>query len=128
MLRLSSYSVKDATKWLNTHGLSVSGTKQELNQRIRLYERYPRLTEKLRQRSAYNRSFECALEESLIPPITAPWKADRKAWPFVSEEMFLDYCCHKRAGNMGQQAKAVRMLESRKIVNVKTLCDDSHHL
>ena len=26
---------------------------------------------------------------------------------------------------MGQQAKAVRMLESRKIVNVKTLCDDS---
>ena len=126
MLRLSSYSVKDATKWLNTHGLSVSGTKQELNQRIRLYERYPRLTEKLRQRSAYNRSFECALEESLIPPITAPWKADRKAWPFVSEEMFLDYCCHKRAGNIGQQAKAVRMLESRKIVNVKTLCDDSH--
>ena len=126
MLRLSAYSVKDATKWLSNHGLGVSGTKQELNKRIRLYQRYPKLTEKLRQRTAFNRTFECALEESSIPPITAPWKVDSEAWPHVSEEMYLIYCSYKREGSIGQQAKAVKMLESRKIVSVKTFCDGRH--
>ena len=125
MLRLSSYSVKDATSWLSNHGLSVSGTKQELNQRIRLYQRYPKLTEKLQKRSTYNRSFECSLEEKLIPPITAPWKADCEAWPLVTEKMFTEYCSFKREGSIGQQAKAVRMLESRKIVSVKTLSEEN---
>ena len=128
MLRLSAYSVKDATKWLSNHGLSVSGTKRELNQRIGLYERYPKLAEKLRKRSAFNRTFACALEKDSVPPITAPWKPDREAWPLVTEKMFNDYCAHKRAGNLGQQAKAVKMLESRKIVNVKTLLMDDHTL
>ena len=125
MLRLSSYSVKDATSWLSNHGLSVSGTKQELNQRIRLYQRYPKLTEKLQKRSTYNRSFKCSLEEKLIPPITAPWKADCEAWPLMTEKMFTEYCSFKREGNIGQQAKAVRMLESRKIVSVKTLSEEN---
>ena len=118
MLRLSSYSVKDATKWLSNHGLSVSGTKHELNNRIQLYQRYPKLVEKYRKRVVYNRTFPCALEYSLIPAITAPWIPDREAWPPVSETVYLSYCTQKREGNVGQQEKAVRMLESRKIVSV----------
>ena len=125
MLRLSSYSVKDATKWLSNHGLSVSGTKHELNNRIQLYQRYPKLVEKYRKRVVYNRTFPCALEYSLIPAITAPWIPDREAWPPVSETVYLSYCTQKREGNVGQQEKAVRMLESRKIVNVKSLQQDS---
>ena len=122
MLRLSStYSVKDATKWLSNHGLSVSGTKPELNHRIRLYQRYPMLVEKLRKRNTHNRTFPCALDEALIPPLSAAWVADHSSWPNVSEATFLRYCAQKREGNIGQQAKAVRMLESRKIVSVKTL-------
>ena len=39
--------------------------------------------------------------------------------------MFEEYCLQKREGNSGQQAKAVRMLESRKIVSVKTLSDEN---
>ena len=122
MLRLSStYSVKDATKWLSNHGLSVSGTKPELNNRIRLYKRYPKLVEKLHRRNTHNRTFPCALDEATIPPLSAAWIADQSSWPNVSEAMFLRYCAQKREGSIGQQAKAVRMLESRKIVNVKTL-------
>ena len=79
MLRLSSYSVKDATKWLSNHGLSVSGTKHDLNNRIQLYQRYPKLVEKYRKRATYNRTFPCALEYSLIPAMTAPWIADRES-------------------------------------------------
>ena len=120
MLRLSStYSVKDATKWLSNHGLSVSGTKPELNNRIRLYKRYPKLVEKLHRRNTHNRTFPCALDEATIPPLSAAWIADQSSWPNVSEAMFLRYCAQKREGSIGQQAKAVRMLESRKLSMLK---------
>ena len=128
MIRLTSYSVKDATKWLSDHGLGVSGTKKELNNRIRLYQRCPKLVEKLRKRNTYNKSFSCGLNVLDIPPLTAPWISDSKCWPMVSEEMFTTYCKQKREGNAGQQAKAIRMLESRKIVNIKTLPEDSNKL
>ena len=79
------------------------------------------LVEKLRIRNMHNRTFPCALDEASIPPLSAAWEADHSLWPNVSEAMFLKYCSQKREGNIGQQAKAVRMLESRKIVSVKTL-------
>ena len=127
MLR-ANFSVKDSTKWLSNHGLSVSGSKQELENRIRLYQRYPNLVKKLAKKAKYNRSFHCSLDESLIPPLTAPWTADAQSWPDVSNQVFLKYCGHKREGNAGQQAKAVRMLESRKVVSVKSLFDEDHGL
>ena len=37
--------------------------------------------------------------------------------------MFIEYCQFKSKGNMGQQEKAFRMLQSRKIVNVKVFKD-----
>ncbi len=114
-------SKPEAVQWLANHGLGVSGNKKQLNDRIRLYERYPGLVRKLRQRFKYNRKFPCSLDENTIPPLTAPWKADDNILPKVTPFMFSKYASNKREGSLGQQAKAVQMLQSRKIVNVKTL-------
>ena len=116
-------SKPEAAKWLANHGLGVSGNKNQLNDRIRLYERYPGLVKKLRQRLVHNRKFSCSLDENTIPALTAPWKADDNLLPKVTPLIFSKYASHKREGSLGQQDKAVRMLQSRKIVNVKTLRD-----
>ena len=44
---------------------------------------------------------------------------------FFNEDIFNAYHSFKHPGNKGQQEKALRMLQSRKIVSVKTLRDNS---
>ena len=39
------YTKQQAASWRSNHGLGVSGTKQDLINRVRLYERYPKLVE-----------------------------------------------------------------------------------
>ena len=122
MNRLNSFSKTEAVNWLADHGLSVSGTRNELINKIQMYERYPNLVQKLRKRVMFNRSFPCSLEQTSIPPLTAPWKADDML-PIVTTETFQNYASQKTEGSLGQQEKAVRMLQSRKIITVKTLVD-----
>ena len=53
---------QNAAKWLSDLGLSVTGTKEELVNRKRKYERYPKLVEKLRNRTKANRTFSTSLD------------------------------------------------------------------
>ena len=115
---------QQAASWLSNHGLGVSGTKQDLINRVRLYERYPKLVETLKNKLK-DKPFVCSLDEKSIPPMTAPWKADDDLLPLVTQQMFEQYAAQKRQGSLGQQEKANRMLQSRKITTVKTLNDGS---
>ena len=114
-----------AVEWLRDIGLSVSGTRDELLTRIRKYMRYPNLVEKLKSKAHHNYTFTCSLDPLLIPPITGPWKTEDSLLPKVSQAMFCDFISHKKEGSLGQQEKAVRMLQSRKIMSVKVLSEDS---
>ena len=57
--------------------------------------------------------------------ISAKWCLDEKFYPAVNEDIYNTYCSFKHPGNKGQQEKALRMLQSRKIISVKTLRDNS---
>ena len=69
--------------------------------------------------------FECSLDPSEVPGIKAKWSSDEKFYPFVDNSTFNKYCLFKDQGNRGQQEKAIRMLQSRKIVTVKTIHEQS---
>ena len=78
----SELSKLDAAKWLSDLGLSATGTKEELLQRISRYKRY-------------------------------------------LNETYRHYNSLKKQGSLGQQEKAHRMVQSRKIVCVKSLTDQN---
>ena len=69
--------------------------------------------------------FECSLNPSEVPGIKAKWSSDEKFYPFVDNSTFNKYCSFKHQGNKGQQGKVIRMLQSRKIVTVKTIHEQS---
>ena len=56
-----------------------------------------------------------------MPSISAKWCLDENVYSAVNEDIFNTYCSLKHQANKGQQEKAIRMLQSRKIVSVKTL-------
>ena len=91
--------------------------------RKRKYERYPKLVEKLRNRTKANRTFSTSLDPLSIPPVSAKWTVDNL--PYLSKEILLDYLANKKQGSIGQQEKAHRMIQSRKIISVKTLSDEN---
>ena len=45
---------------------------------------------------------------------------NEKFHPYVDNSIFNKHCSFKNQGNKGQQEKVIRMLQSRKIVTVKT--------
>ena len=57
--------------------------------------------------------------------ISAKWCLNEKFYPAVNEDIFNVYCSFKHPGNKRQQEKALRILQSRQIVSVKTLWDNS---
>ena len=65
------------------------------------------------------------MDASEVPGIKAKWSSDEKFYPFVDNSTFNKYCLFKDQGNKGQQEKAVRMLQSRKIVTVKPIHEQS---
>ena len=119
-LDIQNFSKEEASIWLRNLGLTVSGTREELLDRVKKFIRYPRLVERLQKRAENNFKFQCSLDPLTIPPITAKWRTSEKL-PFVSHEIFKKYSSLKQEGSIGQQEKAARMLQSRKIVTVKTL-------
>ena len=50
---------------------------------------------------------------------------DERHHPAVNEDVFNACCSFKHQGNKGQQEKALRMLQGRKIVSVITLQESS---
>lgn len=104
-------------------GPSTSGTKQELTVRINQLSRYPGLVQKLKAKSEKAYVFSCSLDSVDIPQPTARWRGGSEHLPYVNKNIFIEYASKKREGIIGQQKKALQMLTSRKIVNVKTLVE-----
>ena len=82
-LNVNKLSKEEAVEWLHDIGLAVSGTKEELINRIKKYKRYPKLVSKLRSKAKRLYSFSCSLDPLTIPPYNARWKADDKLLPPV---------------------------------------------
>ena len=116
---------KDCIKWLTDHGLSTSGTLDELYIRINKFKLYPFLTEKLKRKAERIYVFKTFLNPTNIPPLTAPWTSDDSLYPYITSSMFKKYASNKREGSLGQQQKGYIFLTSRKIVAVKALTDFS---
>ena len=116
---------KDCIKWLTDHGLSTSGTLDELHIRINKFKLYPSLTEKLKRKAERIFVFKNFLDPTNIPPLTAPWTSDDLLYPYITSSMFKKYASNKREGSLGQLQKGYIILTSRKIVTVKALTDFS---
>ena len=126
MVDVDKFSKDDAQKWLREHGLQVSGNKEELLSRIKKFLPYPNLLKKIKNRTTRNKhQFQCSLNPLDIPPASAAWKTDYDSLPKVTQEVLNKYSSHKIEGSMGQQQKAIRMLQSRKIVCVKVFKDET---
>ena len=64
------------------------------------------------------------LDSNEVPSISAKRCLDEKRYPMINEDIFNAYCSFKYPENNRQQEKALRMLQSRKLVAVKTLRDN----
>ena len=76
---------------------------------------------KLKAQRSY--TFKCSLDPLEIPPISAKWDNSETLYPMVNEATFKAYCSFKHQGSKGQQEKAFRMIQSRKIVSIKTITE-----
>ena len=122
---VNKFTKEDAVEWLRNIGQACSGTKDELIIRIKKYLRWPSMLEKFKKKTEDNYSFPCSLGPSNIPPIEASWVSNYELYPKVSTEIFKRYASQKNEGSKGQQDKAFRMLQSRKIISVK-VCQDGN--
>ena len=86
---------------------------------------YPKLYEKIKIKTSRTYKFQCSLDPLETPGITANWTFNEELYPKIDDDEYTRYRELKVQGNQGQQQKAFRMLQSRKIVSVKTLKDDS---
>ena len=125
MADTQSLNKDQCTAWLKEIGQSSTGTLEELRTRIQKFSCYPKLLLKLKARAKRHFKFACSLNPLDIPPITARWSPDEIFYPVVNEDTYKQYCSLKKEGHIGQQEKAFRMLQSRKIVSVKTLSNVS---
>ena len=57
-----------------------------------------------------------------MPPVSAKWDSNESLYPKGNEVIFRTYCRR----NKGQQEKAFSMLQSRKIVSVKSLQENKN--
>jgi len=113
-------SKDQAVSWLKDLGVSTSGTKDELVERIRKFKRYPKLVDKLQRKCKSQYRFPCSLDPLSIPQVNANWQVIDKLLPKITQKSFLEYASQKLEGSQGQQEKAFQMVQSRKIVFVKT--------
>ena len=68
---LDNFTKDQLQKWLKSHGLGVSGTRDELLTRIKKFIRYPKLTQRLYARHNNKHVFKTSLDPLVIPPVNA---------------------------------------------------------
>ena len=119
--RLSRDECIEKLKEIGQHG---PGTLEEMKMKLRKFSLYPKLYQRLKLKAQRQYKFECSLDPSEVPGIKAKWSSDEKFYPFVNST-FNKYCSFKHLRNKRQQDKAIRMLQSRKIVTVKTIHEQS---
>ena len=116
---INEFTKEEASKWLSELSLACSGKKDELISRIKSHLKWPKLIQKLKFRTKRQSSFPCSLDSNEIPQPSTSWTLQTSFYLNVSDEIFNAYASLKKEGSMGQQEKAYRMLQSRKIVSVK---------
>ena len=79
--------------------------------------------EKLKARTKHYFKFKWSLDPTTIPQPSACWGVKESNYPVISQDIVEHYLSYKKEGNKGQVEKAHRMLQSRKMVSVKTLED-----
>lgn len=112
---VSNYSREECSEWLKNIGQCATGNVQELQIKNRKFMRYPRLVKCLEEKANKNYKFSCSLDPTDIPPTTAKWCKKDEDLPLINEDIFKNYCKMKTYGSLGQQEKAIRMLQSRKL-------------
>ena len=121
------FSRIQCVSWLKNIG--QSGSVEDMRKKIENFLLYPKTIKRLRLKANRSFKFPCSLDPQEIPDLSASWKADELLYPNVNENIFYKYCSVKSRGNMGQQVKALGMLQSRKIVSVKVLAvNDSKYV
>lgn len=98
---------EECITWLTEHGLSTSGTLQELKMRINKFKMYPSLTKKLKVKNEKNFVFTTSLNPLEIPPITTGWSSNYDFLPRINATVFKEYASIKREGAMGQQERHI---------------------
>ena len=95
----------------------ISGRKDELEQRISRFRRFPGQVKKLKSGAEKSYSFPSSLDPKAIPQSTVHWKTEG-TFPQMDEQIFTNLASLKRKGSTGQLQK-VTQLSSGKIVSVK---------
>ena len=85
---VNNFTKEEAQKWLKDHGLTVSGTRDELLMRIRKFSKFPKLWTKLKSRTNSQYKFPTSLDPLEIPPINAPWYLNYEGLPKMNESTF----------------------------------------
>ena len=93
--------------------------------RLRKFSFYPKLYQRLKLKAQREYKFQCSLDPNEMPIISAKWCLDEQFYPALNEDIFNAYCSFKHQGNKGNRKKALRMLQSRKIVSEQTLQESS---
>ena len=128
--KLTLYVPEHPVFGLLAHGLlkeigqHASGTVENMKVKLRKFCLYPKLYERLKLKAQRSYTFKCSFDPLEIPPITAKCDNSETLYPMVNEATFKAYCSFKHQGlPLGQQEKAFRMLQSRKIVSIKTITE-----
>ena len=119
------YNKKECIVWLKNLGLSTSGTKKELQAKILKFQSYLNLVSRLEKKTQRNFSFPCSIKPINIPELTANRKVSDELLPVVTEQICFNYASLQKERNDGQQQKAFKMFQSRKIVSVTVLTQGS---
>ena len=93
--KVESFNKERCVKWLKEIGQSSGGTLEELRNKIKMYLRYPKLTNKLKAKANMYYRFKCSLDPLAIPIITAKWSSNEMLYPIVNDDIFYRYCDYK---------------------------------
>ena len=92
---VSSFTKEEALEWLKDIGLSSSGTKEELINRIKRFIRYPKLVKRLKNKAKRFYKFSTSLNPLEIPPTTGRWVSNNDLLPKITKEQFELYASQK---------------------------------
>ena len=74
--KVEGFNKEQCVKWLKEIGQSSGGTLEELRNKIKMYLRYSKLTNKLKAKANMYYRFKCSLNPLEIPIITAKWSSN----------------------------------------------------
>ena len=116
---LTTWKTQDLKGLLLKLKLKATGTKQELVERLVIFQENNELLKKQPKEVHNNYVFRTSLEE--VPPLSSAWSVDRSLYPKVDSSTVATYTGYKKQGSKRQFRKARRVFLSRKIKTVKSV-------